>query len=193
MGAKGNQTREGLIQATIELLQSRSFAGASLNDITALACAPRGSVYFHFPEGKEQLAVAAIETAAALVERQIDESCPKARSPAQVLNLAARTFGSMLEQSNFAKGCPLTAVAATLTDDTPGLQLACANGFARWIATLAAHLRRTGIAPRRAARLAEAALASVEGALVMSRAMRTLSPLEAAIAANAAMLEGEKV
>ena len=118
---------------------------------------------------------------------------PQSKSPAQVLNLAARTFGSMLEQSNFAKGCPLTAVAATLTDDTPGLQLACANGFARWIATLAAHLRRTGIAPRRAARLAEAALASVEGALVMSRAMRTLSPLEAAIAANAAMLEGEKV
>jgi len=68
-----------------------------------------GSPYVPRKRREEQLAVAAIETAAALVERQIDESCPKARSPAQVLNLAARAFGSILEQSNFAKGCPRRA------------------------------------------------------------------------------------
>ena len=193
MGQKGDRTRDSLIAAMIELLQSRGYAGAALNDITALASAPRGSVYFHFPDGKEQLAIAAIEAAAALVENQIDQACARARSPLQVVTHAARTFGAMLQQSDFAKGCPLTAVAATLTGDSPGLQRACAAGFERWIAILAAHLKRTGIAPRRAAKIAEAALASTEGALVMARACRSLAPLESVIAAQASILEGEKV
>lgn len=193
MGQKGNKTRDSLIAAMIELLQSHGYAGAALNDIAALASAPRGSVYFHFPDGKEQLAIAAIEAAAAMVENQIDQACAQARSPLQVLTQAARTFGAVLQQSYFTKGCPLTAVAATLTDESPGLQRACAAGFERWIAMLAAHLKRTGIAPHRAAKIAEAALASIEGALVMARASRSLSPLESVIAAQASILEGEKV
>jgi TetR/AcrR family transcriptional regulator, lmrAB and yxaGH operons repressor len=192
MGQKGDRTRDSLIQAMIEMLQSRGYSGAGLNDITALAVAPRGSVYFHFPEGKEQLAVAAIDTAAALVEQQLNDACAPARTPAQVISIAAHAFGKVLQQSNFAKGCPLTAVAATIGDETPKLQVACAAGFARWIDALTAHLKRTGLSPRRARTLAETGLASVEGALVMARAMRSLAPLEAALATQISILKGER-
>jgi TetR/AcrR family transcriptional repressor of lmrAB and yxaGH operons len=192
MGQKGDRTRDSLIQAMIEMLQSKGYLGAALNDVTALASAPRGSVYFHFPDGKEQLAVAAIDAAAVFVEKQINDACATAKTPAQVIDLTAHAFGVVLRQSNFTKGCPITAVAATIGDETPDLQVACARAFTRWIDVLTAHLKRTGLSPRRARRFAGTGLASVEGALVMARAMRSFAPLEAAIATQIAMLEGAR-
>ena len=58
---KGERTRARLTAATAALLQKQGYHATGLAEIVATAGAPRGSVYFYFPGGKEALACAAIQ------------------------------------------------------------------------------------------------------------------------------------
>lgn len=50
-----------MIDTTLDLIQSRGYHGTGLGRITDASGAPRGSVYFHFPGGKDELVVAALD------------------------------------------------------------------------------------------------------------------------------------
>lgn len=55
MGQKGAETRDRLLDATQELVDTAGYFGTGLNQVIAASGAPRGSLYFHFPGGKDQL------------------------------------------------------------------------------------------------------------------------------------------
>jgi TetR/AcrR family transcriptional repressor of lmrAB and yxaGH operons len=65
-------TRERLINAMITTLQHRGLHGAGLSEILATAKAPKGVMYHHFPGGKDQLAVAAIEATFSFLVHKLD-------------------------------------------------------------------------------------------------------------------------
>jgi AcrR family transcriptional regulator len=65
MGRKGNQTRERLLKATVELLEKRSVRDVSVSDITALAGTSSSGFYIYFSD------VAAAALAAAESVEQI--------------------------------------------------------------------------------------------------------------------------
>ena len=56
----GNETRATMIEGAIQLLATRGVHGASLLKVLEHTGAPRGSVYYHFPGGKEELILAAL-------------------------------------------------------------------------------------------------------------------------------------
>jgi len=60
--------RADLVAATGQLLRRRGYSGTSVSDFLDAAGAANGSLYHHFPGGKEELASAAIEEAAEQVE-----------------------------------------------------------------------------------------------------------------------------
>jgi len=61
-----SETRTRMIETTARLLQHRGYHGTALSDILAASAAPRGSLYFHFPGGKDQLVIEATRAAAEL-------------------------------------------------------------------------------------------------------------------------------
>ena len=52
--------RERMVDSAVVLLAKRGFQGASFSEVLAHSKAPRGSIYHHFPDGKEQLIAAAV-------------------------------------------------------------------------------------------------------------------------------------
>src|SRR4051812_6112406 len=65
MTSHDSSTRERLIDATVSLMRTKGAAASGTKEILELAGAPRGSFYHHFPNGKDQLVLAALERAAA--------------------------------------------------------------------------------------------------------------------------------
>ena len=61
----GGTSRQAFLDATAELLRLRGYSATGLSEIVARSGASRGSLYFHFPGGKEELAVAAMAQAGA--------------------------------------------------------------------------------------------------------------------------------
>jgi TetR/AcrR family transcriptional repressor of lmrAB and yxaGH operons len=183
-------TRERMVEVTARLLALQGYHATGLAQVLAEAEAPRGSLYFHFPEGKEQMAAAAVrrlgEQLGAALQAKLDGK-PDVRSGLQSV---ARMFARQLEASGFALGCPVATTALEASEDAPALAAACAEVFEGWTVVLAERLRKER--PRVAApeRLARTVLALLEGALLLARVRRSVEPLRDAEVAIGTLLDG---
>ena len=77
-----NDTRTRILETTALLLRQRGYHGTSLNDILSASAAPRGSLYFHFPGGKDQLVIEVTRASVAEVAERLSDQLAAAKSPA---------------------------------------------------------------------------------------------------------------
>jgi TetR/AcrR family transcriptional repressor of lmrAB and yxaGH operons len=166
-----------MIATTARLLQHRGYHGAALSDILAESGAPRGSLYFHFPGGKDQLVIEATRAAADEATQALRAALAQAKTPAQGVRAYAEAAAQIMQESDYTFGCP---VAPVILDATAGLsELAdlCRQTFEDWLGLLRASFIAAGIPSRRARALAVFVVSAIEGALVMARGYRDCGPL----------------
>ncbi|MFF8288907.1 TetR/AcrR family transcriptional regulator [Streptomyces sp. NPDC016309] len=180
MGQKGEETRGKLLDATQHLIEAGGYHHAGLNQVVAASGAPKGSLYFHFPGGKDQLVEEAVrrggeEVSALLAGLEHDSG---AAGTAETLAALLKVLGDRLEASDWHKGCPVATVALEMAAGNPALQRACSEVYGSWEATLTERLAADGHASPETA--ATAVLALIEGALLLARAHRSRDPLERA-------------
>jgi TetR/AcrR family transcriptional repressor of lmrAB and yxaGH operons len=166
-----------MLDATAELLHRQGYAATGLNQIIADSGAPKGSLYFHFPGGKEELVSRAIERASEPLTELLERVLAAAPTPEDAIDGVVAYFGGQLATSAYAKGCPVATVALEQAATSNPLHTVCSSTYARWQQLVAARLATAGFAPARAAELASFALSAIEGALMLCRAHRSLDPL----------------
>ena len=172
MEAAATPTRERILYATAELFRRQGYAGTGLKQVVAEAHAPFGSLYHHFPGGKQQLADEVIRAGGAFFQALVTavydaESDPEA-SVRAVFEGAAETLAS----TDFQDACPITTVALEVASTNDALRRATVDVFEQWTVALT---ERLGDRDR-----ALAVLAALEGAFVLCRAQRTVEPMLAA-------------
>lgn len=178
VGVGGETTRQKLLQATARLLQEKGYAGTGMNDILARSGAPRGSLYFHFPGGKAELAAEATRRAG-------EDLCVLMRGALEAGGDLDASIGAVtgylegqLSASDFKLGCPVAPLALDATEEP--LRQVVEGALVDWQAILAARLVREGHAGARAEELATFALSAIEGALLLCKARRSTEPLRCA-------------
>jgi TetR/AcrR family transcriptional regulator, lmrAB and yxaGH operons repressor len=176
---KGADTKRRMIEETAGLLQRQGLNGTGLADVLEASGLPKGSLYHHFPGGKEELAVAAMKLAEAAVLRRIDRAWESASDLGAFGRELAEGYIRRLQRSDFADGCPVAAVALEGSPVSDALRGASAAALEHWIAAIAAHLEQAGEAPERAQTKATAVIAGLEGALILARATRSEVPMRA--------------
>ncbi|MDV6235623.1 TetR/AcrR family transcriptional regulator [Leptospira ellisii] len=179
-------SRDRLIQTTARLLQERGYHGTGLKEILKFSETPSGSLYHHFPDGKEQLTAEAISMAGERLENEI-ETFAISQTDAERSNLAGlgdalREFtdhlGKELIESGFQKGCPIATVVLEVAAENDRIQKVCSDTYHKWENLVSSLLHKNGIEEKRSRSIALLLLSSIEGALVLSRAHRSLDPLE---------------
>ncbi|AGB47009.1 transcriptional regulator [Mesorhizobium australicum WSM2073] len=182
-------TRTRMIEATALLLRRRGYHGTSLNDILSASGAPRGSLYFHFPGGKDQLVVEVTRASVAEVTERLGEALAAERDPAVAVHHIYQSVGRMLEDNEFSLGCPVAPVVLDSPGDVPDLVELCSSAFEQWIGLLREAFVRAGVPERRAQALALLAESSLEGLMVIARATRDRSSLNAVADEVAILIE----
>lgn len=167
-------TRHSMVVGAARLLAERGLQETSFSEVLQLTGAPRGSIYHHFPEGKDQLVAEALDLAGAHAIRLIERS--EGRSPRDITGDFVAMWRSILVHSEFRAGC--SVVAVTIATDSPSLLEHAANVFRAWRGRLAELLAGSGLDERSAARFAALLIASTEGAVVVSRAEQSLEPFD---------------
>ncbi len=175
---KGERTRGRMIKTCSQLMRRRGYAATALSDVVAESAAPRGSMYFHFPDGKEQLAEESVRRSVDAVTSAIETTFEAASGPGGAMEGVARLLASNLERSAFRDGCPVGTVTLEMAAESELIRAACAAGFERWQLQIAAHLRDWGVAANRADDLALLIVSAFEGALMVARARRDTTPLQ---------------
>src|SRR4051794_3585999 len=173
---KGERTRTAMVGATVDLMQRKGIAATGLREVVEHAEAPRGSLAFHFPGGKEQLTTEAVELAADAFAAGIAAAFAGV-SAAEGVERFATAMATSLERTGFQRGCPLATTALETAATSDAVARACDAGFDAWQAPIARALRRDGLTPARARDRATLVLSALEGALLLARAKRDAAPV----------------
>ncbi|MGV0768612.1 TetR family transcriptional regulator [Mycolicibacterium sp. (ex Dasyatis americana)] len=172
---KRGSTRARMLGSAVEVLRERGAAGVTIDEVLARSDAPRGSVYHHFPGGRRQILMEALQYAADTIGDVIG-----AETSDSAWNLVRRFvefWDHVLAGSDFTAGCPVVAVAIAAPDEEPDLTAAAGAIFDRWRAALTADFVADGFDESDASSLAVMCIAALEGAVVLCRSSRSVDPL----------------
>jgi TetR/AcrR family transcriptional repressor of lmrAB and yxaGH operons len=174
--ARDRDTRADLVQTMARLLRDQGFTATGRAQLLGESGVSNGSLYHHFPGGMEELAEAALEVSGQAVADALREALEGAPSAAlgvtRFLDLAA---GPVAGEP--CQGCPVAPTALESPIINPRLRAAAARCFEQWEGLIAARLRTDGWPEDAVAETASAALALIEGALLLARVSGELSHL----------------
>lgn len=170
--AKG--VRERMVASAVSLLARRGLQSTSFSEVLEASGAPRGSVYHHFPGGKDQMIGSALDAAGdraiELLDRKAGESAE------EIATWFLHIWREVLIRGKFEAGCAVLAVAVAA--DSPDLLDQTARVFRTWRRRLAELLEQGGLRRADAARFAAVLVAASEGAVVLARAEQSLEPFD---------------
>ncbi|MEU1426957.1 TetR/AcrR family transcriptional regulator [Nocardia sp. NPDC005746] len=170
-----SDSKRRIVVAAAELLARRGYHGFGLKALSGAAGLPYGSIYHHFPGGKEEIAVAAIAGTGNLVGRMIRQA------PDDVFATTTTLFGFMaakLADSDWTDGCPVGTPALDGGSDVETVRAACASAFDAMECGFASLLADLGLPEADAAGLAVTVVAAYEGATLLARVRRSDEPLD---------------
>jgi len=177
--APRGDTRKRIVHTASDLFRRHGYYGTGLNQILADSGAPRGSLYFHFPQGKEQLGVEAMEAAGDAYARRVEGILDASESVGAAIEAVLAAFAAEMGESNFERGCRVAPVVLDAVPESEPLRRACEDALEGWLAPVERSLVDAGW-PREAARdKALHLLAAIEGALILARVHRDTEPLRA--------------
>lgn len=181
MARKPGRTKQRMLDSAVTLLRERGTAGVTIDAVLAHSGAPRGSVYFHFPGGRTELIISAARRAGDYVELLINEAT-KNGDPRQALERFVEFWKQSLRDTGYLAGCPIAALAVDSRQDSPEIADLVRDTFTRWQRQLRELLVTSGIPAERAQRMCTLAVASIEGAIILCRAHRDVTPLDDVLA-----------
>jgi AcrR family transcriptional regulator len=180
-----SNTKERIMTASAELFRRNGYTGTGLKQIVAEAGAPFGSLYHFFPGGKEQLGAEVIRSSGMLYGELFDIFITPAADPVSGIEAAFAGAAVTLEETDYADACPIATVALEVASTNETLRKATADVFNSWIAKGTKAFQTFDLSEGDARRLTIAVINALEGAFILSRALRDTEPL--AIAGEAAV------
>lgn len=190
----GGDTKERIMEASAELFRRNGYTGTGLKQIVAKANAPFGSLYHFFPGGKQQLGEEVIRSSGMQYIQLFDLLIAPAPDVVSGLEQFFAGAAVTLRETDYADACPIATVALEVAGTSEPLRKATADVFNAWIAACTAGFMKFGMTENDARRLAITVITSLEGAFVLSRALRDTEPIAmagAAAIATARELLGE--
>lgn len=177
--AESGSSRAGFVSATAALLRRQGYYGTGVNEIVIRSGAPKGSLYFHFPGGKEELAAAAMAHSG----EQLRSAIAGVLAPEVPLGKALRrlvdSLAADLERSEYRNGCPIATATLEAATASESIRVTADDVFTSWLDVLTERFVTSGLDPQTASRRATLVLSAIEGALILARARRDIEPLAA--------------
>lgn len=172
------------MNAARDLMESGGYSSAGLNQVLAASGAPRGSLYFHFPGGKDQLVGEAVSRSGEEIAALIGST--QATNTIQLVDRLLTMLGDRLVESGWQKGCPVATVALDVASNNDPLQKLCSEAYTSWERVLRDRIVADGYADPDV--LATTVLALIEGALLLARTHRSPQPIARVQSALAMLL-----
>jgi len=180
------------VRSAAQLIRHKGVSGTGMREIVTEADAPRGSLQHYFPGGKEEIVSEALlwsgDVAARRVHRCLGELT--SRTPSALLASIVDIWRRELTEEQFSAGCPLVAAAADAAATSEQLRQVLRRAFDGWLEPLSKSLVDLGVPPERSDNLAILVIAALEGAIILARIRRDLTPFDALTRELGPVLDG---
>ncbi len=171
-------TRTRILAAALKLFRKHGYHGVGLNDILELAQAPKGSLYHHFPGGKEEIGVAVVDQIAKGILGLFAAS--RARSTAAMIAQVGEQMAQTIERTNHEL-CALYTAFLAERSSSPDLGNAVAKAYAEMTGSLKARLVADGMPAKLAKDRASFVVMLLEGGATIAQAQQSVAPFRLAV------------
>jgi AcrR family transcriptional regulator len=162
-----------VIPMIAEVFRELGFEGASMSKITARTRLSKGSIYYFFPGGKDEMAAEILAHIDQWFVSNIFEPLERDEPRAAIQHMWREI------DAYFQSGKRICLVGAFALDETRDrFAERIRRYFQRWIEALSAAIVRTGASAEAAGKLAEEAVGGIQGGLLLSRALHDKTVFE---------------
>jgi TetR/AcrR family transcriptional regulator, lmrAB and yxaGH operons repressor len=177
-------TRSRILAAAQRLFRKRGYHATGLSDILELAQAPKGSLYHHFPGGKEEIGVCVVADMAQGLLQLLAGS--RARTTEAILLQVGKQLKTVVEKTDF-EICTLFAAFTAERKTSPELGQAVANAYTAFAAAIETRLLADGFTARAAHETALTVTALIEGGSMLSQVHRDSTAFRLSVKQAAAL------
>lgn len=171
------EIRERMIEASQKLFAQHGY-GITLLDVMKTAGTPRGSIYYHLPQGKQELALAVARKVGDDTVAVVGHLSTKHDDPGEFAEALISHHTKRLVKSGYQEGCPILGITVSQEAASDELRDALADAFRRWTQAIASSLSAKGLDKNDSHDIAATIVSGIEGALVVSRALRSRKPMD---------------
>lgn len=168
--AKISSAREDMLQAAIELFRARGYEGVGVAELLEKSGTPRGSLYFHFPGGKEQIGAEVVGRVGRTIAERFRELRLSNVDLEKFVDIVFKTTAKESKDRCYKATCPMAVIAAEADADSPKLSAAVREAFVSWEHEVHEAARTRGMSAKNAEIFASALIAAMEGAFIVSKA-----------------------
>ncbi|WP_343572400.1 helix-turn-helix domain-containing protein [Mycobacterium sp.] len=182
-----DRSRAALIDSAATLFRRQGYAATGLNQILDEAAVKPGSLYHHFPQGKQQLAAAVVDGTGAAIEKLLRRFLAGGLPVADIVDRWIDLLAAGLAADR-RDGCPIEPIATESVNASSLVREAAARAFNGWCTAIEERLRVDGWTTSEAESVAVAVISLIEGALILSRIAGDVGALNAAKSAARRLL-----
>lgn len=149
-------------------------AGTGIKEVVARSGAPIGSLYYHFPGGKTQLVIEALQINAVKSRRLLQQFFDGRSTAAEALRTLFETAADAFERGGAHKACAIGTVTLDLGPHDATIRTICNQTFDTWLEVMIPQLPFPDQHSRRA--FALVIVAALEGAFILGKATHSGDP-----------------
>lgn len=165
-------TKEKFIKTAYKLFQVKGYNATGLNEILKESGAPKGSLYYHFPNGKEELALESIELAGEKIATNLRKTLDMFENPIEGIIFNINNMAEIIDHNKKMEDMSISLIALEIYDSSETLRTACEKKFKSIERIYVEKLIDYGINENKAKDIATAISALTEGAIMLSLTRR---------------------
>ncbi|MGD6969280.1 TetR/AcrR family transcriptional regulator [Rossellomorea vietnamensis] len=170
-------TKEIILESATRLFQRQGYNGTGLNQIIEESGAPKGSIYYHFPDGKEEIALEAIAAIKRVFLEAAENDLSGKESAIEAFKFYVNNIAAIFDKRECEEGLSIGLIAWETASTHEKLRKACEMVFKDCQSLYADILKQYGFSKERAEELGVAITAMIEGACILSITYQNGNPL----------------
>ena len=160
--------KEKFIETASRLFQIKGYNATGLNEILTKSGAPKGSLYYHFPKGKEQLALESVNLAGKKIITNVINALDSIENPVEAIRFNIETLATIIDNEQRAGDISISLIALETYITSEILRKACDEIFTSLENIYAEKLIKSRISKDKAYELGCVIAAMIEGGITLS-------------------------
>ena len=176
-GALELETKARIIETATALFQLKGYKGVGLNELLRECNITKGSLYHHFPNGKEELLIACLHSLNESITAQIEGIFAHYPSALEATTAMIDMLVGQYENTGTITGYTVSSMVSEMASLSDPVRAACAQLYQNTQAIYSQKLTADGFTESSAQSLAVSLNAMVEGGMMLCLAQKSSEPL----------------
>lgn len=171
-------TKSLIIEIATTLFQKKGYIGVGLSEILKACNISKGSLYHHFPNGKEELLIACLQTLEETITKDIDQIFKRYQTTKEATKGMIEKLIVNFETEGTITGYTFSSIVSEMASLSNPVRNACAHLYQKIQGIYLNKLLADGFSKETAYSIAVMMTATIEGGMMLCLTQKTSEPLK---------------